>query len=112
MKNQQFPANQFNSSNKIDTSWSVGIQQRFDRLGIPHGIFTSEVKSKHTVYTDDELEAMSYIYQGLELPKDLESRLLETLPERIKRNEEREKMSNNEKVPESIIEKTLGIKLK
>jgi len=87
-----FPINEVNPKDIIDTH-KIELEKlrddRYRKYDIPVGVFFSQ--SEHLLFTKDEEKAMYYLDSHLELPKELEQKLLDTLSERLERNTKIEK---------------------
>lgn len=112
MKNStQFSINDFLPKKPIDPhviELEIIRDKRYEKYGIPVGVFTSEYNS---VFTKDEEEAMHYLNLNLELPKELEQRLINSLPERLERNKQRKAKSDSTFLTEKDIERLFKVKL-
>ena len=62
------------------------IDAKCAAMKIPTGIFTGDELDK--IYTQDEKEFIQLLNKGEEIPKELEQRLIESMPEREERNRE------------------------
>ena len=108
MNNNNFFTSNFNKlrRDKGAAEYSRYLRKTYEKYGIPFGVLSD----RSDFYKDYEIEAMEYIKNRKEMPKDLEEKLINTMQERMK---ERKYLENNNFKPISLeeAESLLGIKL-